>query len=122
MLTAGCGLGLLILMFVILDLSSARVFRRVSGAAAYPLVALGRNSLLMYFGSHALVDDYLAKGGKDSIAATWAEKLDVVQWFDRHDIGFVALYFTGWLLLAILLHALRIYISATGIHHPLKRR
>lgn len=82
---------------------------RVMAAATYPLVALGRNSLLVYFGSHAamltLTHTYAPSG------ETWAVLLarGVTASEDRM-WPFVVAAVLAWTVLASILHWRRIYL------------
>lgn len=68
--TPGFGLGVaavgvlaLTLGFFVFDVPAAAWVSRVRERIAWPLVAMGRNSLLVYFGSHLLVFDLITRGG-----------------------------------------------------------
>lgn len=91
---------------------------RTRGATAratlYPLIALGRNSLLVYFGSHALMTT-LVYLPRDTVgvpgAASYAQRLahsgpaaiDPALWL-------VVIAVAAWTTLACVLHARRIYL------------
>ncbi len=82
---------------------------RAMSVATYPLVALGRNSLLVYFGSHAvmltLTHTYSPSG------ETWADYLarSVMASADRM-WPFAAAAVLAWTVLASILHWRRIYL------------
>ncbi|MDO9395685.1 MAG: hypothetical protein Q7T71_03975, partial [Herbiconiux sp.] len=81
---------------------------RVARACSWPLVALGRNSLLVYFGSHALmsvltrVDD---SGG--SVALDLAERVAVG---GHVQLTWTLVVLAFWVLVASILHRLRLYL------------
>lgn len=84
-----------------------------SGAAKvplmlYPLQALGRNSLLVYFGSHLLI--MLAMRGSQLDHPAWpvvmATQLPLAPW------SFAMLCVLGWTLLAVILDRYTIYVRA----------
>lgn len=93
---AGCGLTLLAL-HVLLDARTGDHRSRVLvDRLVYPLVALGRNSLLVYFGSH-LVMHAIAPGVRDALD-------------DQAVPLFVAGVVAAWAALACLLHSRMIYL------------
>lgn len=80
--------------------------------ATWPLVALGRNSLLVYVGSMALMTTLTATrpaGSDRSIAQMLA---DTVALGRTGDLGFVLLAVAAWSVLAGVLHRLRLYVRA----------
>ena len=82
-------------------------WQRVRERLAQPLVALGRNSLLVYFGSHLLVVVMARGGPPHSTAHRLQESLSLgtgSRW------GFVILMLAFWWGLALILHRRRIYI------------
>lgn len=111
---AVCGL-LLLMLHVLLDSSRASRPRRVTpDKALYPLVALGRNSLLVYFGSHLVMVALLSwpRGEPDvsgsgsyayRLAATAPGSLDPALWL-------VVLAVCAWTALACVLHWRQIYL------------
>ena len=125
---AACGLVLLVLHLLLdsardsapdsaLDSAPAGsgVARRVRDVASYPLVALGRNSLLVYFGSHVLMLALLtwprgAPGSSNAgssyahrLAATAPSSVEPALWL-------VLVAVTAWTGLACLLHWRRLYL------------
>lgn len=105
MLTAALGLAILVVGIVVLDLPRLRWWQRVSGALAWPVVALGRNSLLIYFGTHATVDLLVRYGYAPRIIDALGSEL-----------AFLLVHAAAWWLVAMLLHWRGIYITAGGIH------
>ena len=93
---AGCGV-VLIALFVLLDARRTRDARDRHNPLLYALVALGRNSLLVYFGSHAVML-VLAPSLRASVAGD-------------HAAWVVVIAITAWTALACLLHSRRIYIK-----------
>ncbi len=83
---------------------------RRADAAAWPLLALGRNSLLVYFGSHLLVLVLIntpAPDGQPSLAHATAEALAVT---GQVQLTWSLVLLTAWVTLAGLLHARRWYL------------
>jgi len=74
---------------------------------ASPWVAMGRNSLLLYFGSHLLVIVMLDHGGDPSWAEQAADAVAVHGW---PQASFIVVNVLGWAVLAWLLHWRRIYL------------
>lgn len=77
---------------------------------SYPFVSLGRNSLLVYFGSHVLVS-LLSRSftGEPSVAVRFIDA------FPTPAVGqvvFTALSLAFWIVLAMYLHRKKIYIRA----------
>lgn len=84
-------------------------------AARWPFVALGRNSLLVYFGSHVLVAVLLLRplGALDSGGPTWAQSLaDALAWAGGPQAGLSALLLALWWGAAALLHRRGWYLRA----------
>lgn len=72
-----------------------------------PLVALGRNALLMYFGSHAVMGLLLRHG-----EPTWAEQIaSAIDVLGQHQVSFVLVTVVVWWALAAVLHRFRIYVK-----------
>ena len=98
----------LVLLFGHLLLDRAKTSKFVE-VTAYPLLALGRNSLLVYFGSHVLMS--LASrsfGGKEPLARWF------IYLFPTPGLGQVfltAAALTFWVGLAVFLHKREIYIK-----------
>ena len=75
---------------------------------SYPLLALGRNSLLVYFGSHVLMSVLRRPLPNGSSAVETAASAIAILGHQQATWTFVALLF--WVLLASLLHRHRIYL------------
>ncbi len=92
--------------------------QRALAGAAWPLIALGRNSLLVYFGSHALVvvltrvpAPWAAPGADGSPAPSIAVAASQALSGGWHpQVVWSAVTLTAWWALACLLHRLRIYV------------
>ena len=67
--------------------------------AVWPLEALGRHSLLVYFGSHVVMALVLHRAGPDVLA-----RLQSAQW------QFTVVAVLAWTALAALLHRFRVYL------------
>lgn len=80
--------------------------RSVQDKVGWPLVALGRNSLLVYFGSH-LSSALLLRYGDPSAARRIG---DALSWGDGAQIAFALTSLTVWWVVAAVLHRQRIYI------------
>ena len=100
-------LAVLLLAVVHAVLADRRTSTAASGRArdrvAGPLVALGRNSLLVYFGSH-LLQDQLAYRGR---AEPWADAIAVL---GHPRITWVIASVAAWTALAVVLDRRRIYL------------
>jgi heparan-alpha-glucosaminide N-acetyltransferase len=123
--TAPFGLGVaaavvLVVAVVHLVVDGRWTARPTTGAAAlrvarWPLVALGRNSLLVYFGSHVLVAVLLLRplGALESGRPTWAQSLgDALAWAGGAQAGLSALLLALWWGTALLLHRRGWYLRA----------
>jgi predicted acyltransferase len=119
LLTAAVGLALLVVGISVFDLPNSRRYQRLAQPLAWPVAALGRNSLLVYFGSHALVD-VLGKIGNPSLADRLIELLDF-HLVGRADIGFLLAHAALWWLVAVVMHRRGIYITASGIKRDHRR-
>ena len=83
---------------------------RVMAFLTYPFVALGRNSLLVYFGSHILMFLLLVSRPRSS-ELSWASELTLsLSGSDDAALPLILAGITFWTLLSILLHAKRIYV------------
>lgn len=107
---AGCAFVLLVLHLLLDDGDRPRW----TATLTYPLVALGRNSLLVYFGSHALLTT-LVFLPRDTPGvpgpASWASRLAATAPTDVDPaLWLVLLAVTAWTALACALHARRIYL------------
>jgi predicted acyltransferase len=95
----------LVLLHVLLDRPSARF----APAAATPLVALGRNSLLVYFGSHALIIWMLHD--RAGTEASWLQTVSEAVTVSGHtQLSWTVLNVIAWTALATVLHRFRIYL------------
>lgn len=74
---------------------------------ATPLIALGRNALLVYFGSHAVMG-VLNSRGDPPRSQQIAETVGI---FDAPRLSFVLLSVIAWWVLALVLHRFRIYVK-----------
>lgn len=121
LLTAALALAPVVLGTLLLDLPSWRPWRRVATVLAWPLVALGRNSLLTYFGSHALYDVAVLYGRP-------VYSKQVLAWFAEHVPGhdprrlYLLATIGAWWALAMVLHAAGIYVTAGGVRVRRRRR
>ena len=79
--------------------------------AVWPLVGTGRNALVLYFGSHLLLELLRTRGdlpaGRPWIVA-WAERAAV--WGAHPQVAFTLTFVAAGLLLASVLHHFKIYI------------
>ena len=91
----------------VMDLPSVKAWERVRDPISWPLVALGRNSLLVYFGSHLVLHLLHDRGGETS----WAEQLATrVGWIVNERVGFVVVMALAWVTVTAVLHRRRIYL------------
>jgi predicted acyltransferase len=104
---AALGVVLLAVGMTLLDLPARGSWARVRERLAWPQVAMGRNSLLVYFGSHLLVLVLLDHGGDLSWAQEAARAVDVV---GHPRASFLVAMLVLWGGLAALLHRRRIYL------------
>ncbi len=110
LLTAVASITLLVLGYVLHDGPAPAWWASRRGRWGEPLVALGRNALLVYFGSHVAI--FLVAGAMVRLPAVGAAVngqailgIDVRWWFS---LAFIA----SWWVLAWVLHRRRIYIHA----------
>ncbi len=101
------GVVLLALGMALLDVPAGRAWSRLRGGLSWPLVAMGRNSLLVYFGSHLLMILLLRYGGETSYAERIAGLVEVG---GMPRASFVVAMVLGWAALAAVLHRRRIYL------------
>ncbi|WP_369052783.1 heparan-alpha-glucosaminide N-acetyltransferase domain-containing protein [Kineococcus terrestris] len=102
---AGVALALVLAHLVLDRASTPRALR----AATWPLVALGRNSLLVYFGSHvvtALLARQVDADGR-SLSARTAEAVAVG---GHEQVPYTVLVVLAWTALAALLHRRGVYL------------
>lgn len=107
LMTGALGLSILVVGIVVLDLPRARWWQRATAVAAWPVVALGRNSLLIYFGTHVTFELLVRSGRVPEIVDALGSTL-----------AFLLVHAAAWWLLAMLLHWRGIYITAGGIRRP----
>ena len=78
-------------------------------AVAWPLIALGRNSLLVYFGSHVVMSLLLADA--DAAGSSAAARIAGAVSVGGHgQLPFSVLAVLAWTALAAVLHRFRIYL------------
>lgn len=106
LLTASLGLMLFTLTLAALDGWLATRAEPDRHPLTRPLIALGRNSLLVYFGSH-FVAALLQRFGDPSLAERLAE---AVSWLGGPRVGYLLLSLAFWWGLTIVLHRYRIYV------------
>lgn len=112
--TPGFGLGVaaagvvaLAVGFVLLDLPASPSWQRWRQRLAWPHVAMGRNSLLVYFGSHIAVGLLVLRGGDPSFAEQLAASMNVL---GHPRATFVAANIALWAAIAAVLHRRGIYL------------
>lgn len=103
----GAGVAALAAGMTLLDLPGPAAWQRLRGRLALPWVAMGRNSLLLYFGSHIVCEMLLLRGGDPSAAMRLADTIAVA---GHPRATYWALMLAGWALLAWVLHRRRIYL------------
>lgn len=91
----------------LLDLPERRP--RAAEPVVHPLVALGRNSLLVYFGTNLVESITLTNGEPQTWARQAAEAVDVI---GMPRASYIAVHLVLWVGLALVLHRRRIYIRA----------
>lgn len=101
------GVLLLALGMALLDAPAGRGWSGLRSRLSWPLVAMGRNSLLVYFGSHLLMILLLRYGGETSYAERLADAVEVA---GMPRASLVVAMVLGWAALAALLHRWRIYL------------
>lgn len=109
-LVAGAaGVTIFAVAFLIFDVPLRPTATKIRHRVAWPFTALGRNSLLVYFGSHLVIDVLNRTGTPPGLAWRIAAKLGDTM---GAPYGFIALNLVAWWLLALILHRHRIYIHA----------
>ncbi len=110
LLAGALGLAIFLVAYAFFDvLLQRRLSEHVSDRVGWPLVALGRNSLLVYFGSH-LLSGLLLRRGADG-APSWAERIGgAVSWPFGAQVGFALLSLAAWWTVAAVPHRRRIYV------------
>lgn len=91
----------------ILDLPAGPRWSAIRERLAWPQIAMGRNSLLVYFGSHLLMFFLISRGGEESWAEQTAEAVDFVG-YPR--VSLVVAMVLAWAVVAAILHKRRIYL------------
>jgi predicted acyltransferase len=108
MVASGAVLALAVASLLLDQPAGARV-ASIRERLVTPLVAMGRNSLLIYFGSHLVLHVLLTRGGDPSWAQDVARSLEVTG-YPR--AGFIVTMVALWVVVAAALHRRRIYIRA----------
>ena len=109
LLTATIGLTMLIVGYALHDQPVPRWWEPRREALAQPLVAMGRNALLLYFGSHIVMHELYVVG--NPVLAARVRDLDLPVVGDVR-LLFAVLFVLGFFALAWVLHRRRIYIHA----------
>jgi predicted acyltransferase len=104
---AALGVACFAVFIVVLDRKTFRAWDRVRGPLTYPLVALGRNSLLVYFGSHLLLHVLDDHGGEVTWAQTLSERVDVL---GDPELSYMLFMVLLWVAVTAVLHQRRIYL------------
>jgi predicted acyltransferase len=108
LLTGVVAVTLLTIGYAVHDVPASGWWGRIRRGAAQPLVALGRNSLLVYFGSHLMVN-LIHTTGDPSLARL----LRSFDWPWGHPRAtFWLAFIVFWSVLAALLHRRRLYLHA----------
>lgn len=102
-------LGIIILAIgmAVMDTPALAAFARQRQRWAWPLIALGRNSLLVYFGSHMVMLLLQQHGGDDPWANRVAEAVDVI---GHPRASLIIVMVLAWAAVAAILHRRRIYL------------
>ena len=112
LIAGSAGLLLFATAFLAFDLIGRSLNSPTVAKVAWPFAALGRNSLLVYFGSHlviaVLARNYLP-GSDIPLTYQIAEAISVGL---PGNLEFVLLNLVAWWVLAIVLHRKQIYIRA----------
>lgn len=107
LLAAALGILIFTLVYAVVDVWLGRVRGVADHPLAWPLVALGRNSLLVYFGSHLASALLMRVGGETS----WAQRVGkALGWLGGPQIAFMLLSLAVWWAVAMVLHRRRIYV------------
>jgi heparan-alpha-glucosaminide N-acetyltransferase len=104
---AGAGIVIFAVGIVVLDMPATRLWERVRVPLTWPLVALGRNSLLVYFGSHLVMHVLLDNGGELSWAQRLSDSLDVI---GNEALSLMLFMMLAWVAVTAVLHRHRIYL------------
>lgn len=109
--SASLAVALLALVAAVLAVPVPRRVDRLRDRGSWPLVAMGRNSVLVYFGSQLLMVVLLTRADDDG--HPWAnvigEQLEALA-LGHNRTGLVALMLGLWLCVAALLHSRRVYL------------
>lgn len=107
LLAGALGVLVFTLVYAVVDVWLGRVRGVVDHPLAWPLVALGRNSLLVYFGSHLASAMLIRAGGEDS----WARRIgEALSWLGGPQVAFVLVSLATWWVVAMVLHRHKIYV------------
>lgn len=108
LLAGALGLAIFLVAFAVFDVYLERTRGRpTQDRIGWPLVALGRNSLLVYFGSH-LTSALLLRYGADT---SYAERIgDSLSWLGGPQVAFALTSLALWWMVAAVLHRREIYI------------
>lgn len=104
---AAIGVLLFAIGIVLLDSPARGTWARIRTPLAWPLTALGRNSLLVYFGSHLLMIVVFTRGDSPNLGQQIAQAVDVV---GHPRASFVIAMVLAWTAVAAILHKLGIYV------------
>jgi predicted acyltransferase len=112
--TAPFALGVAGAVVIALGLGTLLLDRPATGrslrALSWPQTAMGRNSLLIYFGSHVLMMFLVRpRGEAPSLAESWQARLEGL---GHPQVAFSLALLVGWSVLAAVLHWRRIYLRA----------
>jgi heparan-alpha-glucosaminide N-acetyltransferase len=105
-LAAG-GILMLAIGIMIMDRPAPSWWERVRHPSAWPLVALGRNSLLVYFGVHVVFEFLHRHGGETVWAVDLAEAVDMI---GQPSLSFALLMLVFWVAVTGVLHRYKIYL------------
>lgn len=108
LLAGALGLAIFLVAFAVFDVLLERTRGgRARDRAGWPLAALGRNSLLVYFGSHLAAALLMRVGGEVS----WAERIgEVLSFAGGPQVSFALASLALWWVVAAVLHRRQIYI------------
>lgn len=107
LMAGALGLAIFLVAFAVFDVFLERTHgRSTQDRVGWPLVALGRNSLLVYFGSH-LVSSLLIRAGDPSVAERVG---DAFSWLGGPQVAFALISLAVWWGTAAVLHRRQIYI------------
>lgn len=107
LLAAALGLLIFTVVYAVVDVWLGRVRGTGEHLLTWPLVALGRNSLLVYFGSHLAAALLMRAGGETSLAERIGER---ASFLGGPQIAFMLVSLAVWWAVAMVLHRRRIYV------------